>query len=110
MLELNMKKKQNWKQKIVCVDTVSLISGRAFQRRKPRDGFRRSYAADESICSATYEISYRSKTRQKKKISLVAIESGSGGSCFWRTLSNWSLSERTITPGSFVGWWILLPK
>jgi hypothetical protein len=29
-----------------------LISGKAFQRRKPRDGFRRSYAALESICKA----------------------------------------------------------
>lgn len=32
--------------------TVSLISGNAFQRRKPREGFRRSNAAVESICSA----------------------------------------------------------
>lgn len=46
---MNMKKKTFFFCDKDDDDTVSLISGKAFQRRKPRDGFGRSNAAVESI-------------------------------------------------------------
>lgn len=40
------------KEKYIFYNTVSLISGKAFQRRKPRDGNGRSNAADVLISRA----------------------------------------------------------
>lgn len=40
---------------------------------------------------------------------LWPIASGFGGICFWRTLLNWSRSERTMTPGVSVGLWTFRP-